>query len=273
MTAIPMEFLHEVDFVTPGTANALFEIFTVLERLTGKAPTNDDVFSIARKICGYSFPDLYGKQILAKLRKARTGAAPTLNLVHAAAAPGIEHAGTSVAPVQHPGPEGAAGATRAGDKEYSVTSLAGEISPARDDAPFEPNRAEKSPGFAFGIWFFDAMFEAGIDTARKLFPGSMGLAASADNLQASTALIATHPVDECKIRAGRMFARKMTAGPNQWRGRVSPAKLLEFWEMFGTDEPFVAGAPRLTVVPESDFARRQRESIERKSAALNGGPT
>lgn len=246
--------------MTPEAQNALVEIFRALELVMHKAPSNATVFRIVRDDCKLPFPDAEGKALLHKFRNARPGGAPVTHLVRTAPAPGIEHERASAGPDSLPTRAEAAGATRAGDKVFLVPK-SGE---SGGDAPVD--RSQKSPGFAFGTWFFEAMFAAGIDQGRALYPGAIGLATETDNLQAATALTSTYPVDECKMRAQRMIDRKNRTDQHRWHSRVSPAALLKHWDVFGDE----LVKPVLSVVPprnESDFQRRNREQLERRAGA------
>lgn len=259
MTALPLEFIDEVSIVTPEAQNALVEIFRVLERVGGKAPSNGVVFAAARG-CDIAFPDGEAKTLLAHFRKARPGGAPRSLPVRTALAPGIEHERPALAPESLlPSPDDA-GATRARDKVLLVPKLGEGDDGDVDDAPID--RSAKSDGYEFGVWFFGAMFAAKIDSARAVYPGATGLALEPANLQASIALTATHGMDQCKVRARRMFDRKNRSDQHRLMMRVSPAKLLEHWEMFASDDVARAAAATPTTAFGDSYADASRRRLE-----------
>jgi len=100
---------------------AIVEIFRVLERLTGKPPSNAAVFRIAREDVGVRFMDGEAKALLAKFREnVRPGGAPSAPLARPASAPEIEHERTSSAPEPPLARPSSAGASRARDKVFLV---------------------------------------------------------------------------------------------------------------------------------------------------------
>ena len=221
---IAFAFAQE-NVVTPEAQNAMVEIFRTMERVGGKPPTNAVVFAAVRGV-GFHFKDVEAKVLLAKFRPSRPSPAPAPLLTGTGEAPGIEHERTSAAPDGHqPRPSGA-GATRAGDKVLLVPKLGEEV--ARGRGAF-------SPAVEFGVWFYGAAMGAHVLPLR--YASDPATFATADDVLTACEQLLAAPIDECKIRARRMIARKQRVDGHQWHSAVTPMMLVRHWEQFAFDEP------------------------------------
>ncbi len=242
--------------MTSDSQGALVELFRVMERLTGKWPTNATVFVTARAL-GFRFKDADGKRLLSKFRPSGAPTAPSqrtndapeppLPRTNGAGANTPESGGGApAAPSQrtNDAPEpplprtNGAGATHARGKGTSSPdpdSLSGASARERAEPHGLPS-SPASPTRDLIAWFLTAGIEAG---AIKGHFAILQRSPKSAEIVAAEALLAHWSRADIEAMAHRLFARKLNK--RHPRGPVlstlSLALLAEWWDSLEPDVP------------------------------------
>ena len=209
--------------VTSDSQGALVELFRVMERLTGKWPTNATVFVTARAL-GFRFKDADGKRLLSKFRPSGAPTAPSQR--------------TNDAPEPPLPRTNGAGATHARGKGTSSPdpdSLSGASARERAEPHGLPS-SPASPTRDLIAWFLTAGIEAG---AIKGHFAILQRSPKSAEIVAAEALLAHWSRADIEAMAHRLFARKLNK--RHPRGPVlstlSLALLAEWWDSLEPDVP------------------------------------